>query len=158
MVAPLSRACFRHSSAESGLPALSSRPAVSKEVDVWKRYHVALAVPFAFAMYRNESCNYRLAENRRDVKLCMAGIREAFGVLRALDYPVEPSKLRYVFAFPDFLLVPLFQRVLKSKIADIGMARHLKNAREEMDQLTKEFMVLVEQAGIETSVLDELRG
>ncbi|SDZ15089.1 hypothetical protein SAMN05192546_11024 [Tindallia californiensis] len=56
------------------------------------------------------------------------------------------------------VLVPLLQRVLKIKIADIGMALHLKNAREEMDQLTKEFMVLVEQAGIETSVLDVLRG
>ena len=129
---------------------------ISKNVDAWKRYHVALAVPFAFAMYMNESCNYRLSENRKDVKLCMAGIREALKVLRTLGYPVEPSKLRFVFAFPDFLLVPLFQRVLKSQIADIGMARHLKNAREEMEQLSKEFLVLVEKAGIETPVLDEL--
>ena len=130
---------------------------ISKNVDAWKRYHVALAVPFAFAMYMNQSCNYRLSENRKDVKLCMVGIREAFNVLRTLGYPVEPPKLRYVFAIPDFLLVPLFQKVLKSKIADIGMARHLKNAREEMEQLTKEFMVLVEKSGVDTPVLDELQ-
>ena len=130
---------------------------ISKDVDAWKRYHVALAVPFAYTMYMNESCNYRLAENRKDVKLCMAGIREAFKVLRTLGYPVEPPKLRYVFAIPDFIVVPLFQVVLKSKVADIGLARHLRNAREEMDQLSKEFFVLVEKAGIETPVLNELR-
>ena len=38
------------------------------------------------------------------------------------------------------------------------MACPLKNAREEMDQLTKEFKVLVDKAGIETSVQDELLG
>lgn len=130
---------------------------ISKNVDAWKRYHVALAVPFAFAMYMNESCNYRLSENRKDVKLCMAGIQEGFKVLRTLGYPVEPPKLRYVFAIPDLLVVPLFQRILKSQIADIGLARHLRNAREEMEQLSKEFLVLVEKAGIETPVLDELQ-
>ena len=130
---------------------------ISKNVDAWKRYHVALAVPFAFAMYMNESCNYRLSENRKDVKLCMAGIQEAFKVLRTLGYPVEPPKLRYVFAIPDLLVVPLFQRILKSQIADIGLARHLRNAREEMEQLSKEFLVLAEKAGIETPVLDELQ-
>ena len=130
--------------------------AFSANIDSWKRYHVALAIPFGWAMYMNESCNIRLSENRADVIKCLQGIREAFAVLQKLGYPVEPPKLKWVFAMPDFILAPLFQRVLKTKIADIGMARHLRNARDEMEQLEKELLVLVEKSGLDTPVLDQL--
>ncbi len=130
--------------------------AFSANIDSWKRYHVALAIPFGCAMYMNEACNIRLSENREDVIKCLQGIREAFAVLRKLGYPVEPPKLRWVFALPDFILAPLFQRVLKTNIADIGLARHLRNAREEMEQLEEEFFLLVEKSGLDTPVLDEL--
>jgi len=130
--------------------------AFSANIDSWKRYHVALAMPFGCAMYMNESCNIELSKNRGDVVKCLQGIREAFAVLRELGYPVEPPKLRWVFALPDFILAPLFQQVLKTKIADIGMARHLRNAREEMDRLEKEFLMLVEKSGLATPVLDQL--
>ncbi len=131
--------------------------AFSADIDSWKRYHVALAIPFGCAMYMNEACNIRLSENRKDVVKCLDGIREAFAVLRKLGYPVEPPKLKWVFAMPNFILVPLFQQVLKTKIADIGLARHLRNAREEMEQLEEEFFLLVEKSGLDTPVLDELR-
>ena len=129
----------------------------SKNIDSWKRYHVALAVPFAFGMYATNTCNLQLAENRKITAMSLQGIREAFDVLKNLGYPVEPPKLRWVLAIPGFILTSLFQRVLKTKIADIGMARHLRNAREEMEQLTREFDLLIEKSGIETPVLNELR-
>ncbi len=37
------------------------------------------------------------------------------------------------------------------------MARHLRNAQEEMDQLEKEFHVLIKKSGVETPVIDEFR-
>ena len=125
-------------------------------MDAWKRYHVALAVPFAYAMYRNNSCNYSLAENREDVRLCLRGMKEAFRALQGLDFPMEPPRLRGIFAIPEFILVPLFQRLLKTNLADIGMARHLRNAKEEMDLLTEEFFVLVKKSKLETPVLEKL--
>ncbi len=36
------------------------------------------------------------------------------------------------------------------------MAHHLRNARDEMDQLEKEIFVLVEKSGLDTPVLDQL--
>lgn len=129
----------------------------SANIDSWKRYHVALAVPFGCAMYMNESCNIRLSQKREDIAACLQGIREAFAALRHLGYPVEPAKLRWVFALPNFILAPLFQLVLKSKIADIGMARHLRNAKDEMDQLEKELFTLVKKSGLDTPVLNQLQ-
>ncbi len=66
----------------------------SANIDSWKCYYVALAIPFGCAMYMNESCNIRLSKNREDVVKCLQGIREAFAVLRKLGYPVETPKLR----------------------------------------------------------------
>jgi len=129
----------------------------SNNIDSWKRYHVALAVPFAYGMYATNACNLQLAEDRKITAMTLQGIREAFNVLKKLGYPVEPPKLRWVFAIPGFILTTLFQRVLKTKIADIGMARHLRNAREEMEQLIREFDLLIDQAGVDTPVLNELR-
>ncbi len=123
----------------------------------WKLYHVALAVPFAYAMELHGACNIQLSHNRKDVGRCLDGIREGIAVLRALGYPVEPGKLRLAFAIPNFILVPLFQRVLRAKIADIGMARHLRNARDEMKKLSREFFVLVDKSGINTPVLNQLK-
>ncbi len=129
----------------------------SKNIDSWKRYHVALAVPFALAMYNNDSCNYKMAENREDCRRAWRGIKEAFRVLRDRGFPVEPPKFRLIFAMPEFLVLPLFQRVLKSKVADIGMARHLRNAGEEMGLLAEEFFAIVDRSGVSTPVLNDLR-
>ncbi len=131
--------------------------AYSRNIDAWKRYHVALAVPFADAMYKVGGCNYQLGKDRESTKKCIHGIREAFRVLKAHGFPVEPFKLGLILSIPDFIIVPLFQLLLRSKIADIGMARHLKNAREEMMQLRKEFQVLVESSGQKTPIMEELQ-
>ncbi|RQD75771.1 MAG: ketopantoate reductase family protein [Candidatus Syntrophonatronum acetioxidans] len=129
---------------------------LSRNIDSWKKYHLALAVPFSSAMYIKDSCNISLSHSRKDTRKCLQGIREGFAVLARLGYPVEPPKLKGVFAIPDFILTPLFQQVLRSKIADIGMARHLRNAQEEMDQLEQEFHALIKKSGLETPVINEL--
>ncbi len=128
-----------------------------RNIDSWKRYHVALAVPFAYAMYLTGSCNYRLSRNREAVRMCLQGMREAFEVLGSLGYPMEPPKLRSLFIIPEFILVRLFQRMLRSDVADIGMARHLRNASEEMEQLAAELFVLIRRSEMDTPVLRELR-
>lgn len=46
---------------------------------------------------------------------------------------------------------------LRSKIADTGMPRHLKNASEEMMELSKEFQVLVKSSGLKTPIIEELQ-
>ena len=87
---------------------------ISRNVDAWKRYHVALAVPFALAMYRNGSDRLQLARNRADLRLCLKGMRECFAALKALGHPMEPRRLRLVFLLPDVLLAWLFRLMLRS--------------------------------------------
>ena len=128
----------------------------NKNMDAWKRYHMALGCPMVNAMYMAGSCNYRLSRNREALRKFIRGMRESFQVLKAHGYPVEPKKMRQLAALPDFLLLPLFKFVFGMKIMDIGGARHARNAREEMVQLSEEFLALADSAGIEVPTLREL--
>jgi len=109
---------------------------ISKNIDAWKRCHVALVGPFANAVYMAGSCNYRLAQNKEAVKKTVHAIREGLNVIRANGFPIEPSVLKYAIALPDFIIVPMFQKKLGTKLMDIGGARHSVNAREEVIQLS----------------------
>lgn len=131
--------------------------AVSRRIDAWKRYHVALAVPFALAMARNHTDRLRLAGNRTDLRLCLQAMRECFAALQRLGFPLEPARLRLLFLLPDRLLAWLLFRLLHTRTADIGMQRHLRNARQEMDALAGEMQALIDRAGIAAPALDRLR-
>ena len=125
-------------------------------MDAWKRYHMAFGTPMVNAMYMAGSCNYRLARNREALRKMIRGMREGFAVLKARGYPIEPKGMRLLAALPDFLLVLLFRIVFRMRIMDIGGARHARNAREEMAQLSKQFLALANEVGMKTPTLREL--
>lgn len=125
-------------------------------MDAWKRYHMAFGTPMCNAMYMAGSCNYRLARNREALGKFVRGMREAFGVLQAHGFPVEPKGMRLLAAMPDFLLGLLFRIVFRMRIMDIGGARHANNAREEMAQLSEELLGLADAVDKEVPTLRAL--
>jgi len=129
---------------------------LSSNMDAWKRYHVALAIPICTAMYMAGGDNYRLAKSRKGIRMFVIAMREAIGALRAAGYPVQPSKLRLFGVLPSWILVPLCRRVMRMELMDIGGARHARNARGEMTVLAAELRKLIEASGVPTPTLDEL--
>ncbi len=128
----------------------------SRKMDAWLRYHVAIVAPLANAIFMAGSCNYKLARNPGIIKKWLQGVREAFSVLKAHGFPVEPAALKFIFGMPDFILLPFVKRLLNTELMDIAGARHARNAPEEMRQLSEELIILARDAGVETPVLDEL--
>ncbi len=128
----------------------------SRNVDAWLRYHVALVGPLANAMYMAGTCNYRLARHPQLIKKGLQGMREAMRVVRANGFPMDPPALKILLWIPDFILVLLFRRFLKTELLDIGGARHARNAREEMKKLNEELFAMAEKVGMETPVMKEL--
>ena len=126
------------------------------DMDAWKRYHMALGTPMTNAMYMAGSCNYRLARDREALGKFVRGMREAFAVLQAHGFAVEPKKMRQLAALPDFALLWLFRVVFRLKIMDIGGARHARNAREEMAQLSQQLLALADDAGVQVPTLQAL--
>ncbi len=129
---------------------------ISPDIDAWKRYHVALVGPLCNAMYMAGGDNYRLARDRLATRQAIDGTREACRVLRAHGFSVQPPALRFLLALPNFILVPLTQRLLDTKLMDIGGARHARAARDEMQQLNEELLTLADGVEVDTPVMQNL--
>jgi len=127
------------------------------DMDAWLKYHVALLFPsLAPAIYAAGVDNYRLARTRDLVVEAMRAMREGFGVLRSLGYPVTPSKLRVIEWLPEPILVPLAQRLLANPRMETALIKHAQAARSEVDHLIEEFMTLARTTSVPTPTIDHL--
>jgi 2-dehydropantoate 2-reductase len=130
---------------------------LSRDIDAWLKTHVALVSPMADAVYMAGGNIYALAHERHTLALMLRAIKEGFDVLRALDIPVTPFKLRLLGWLPVGLLVPWVARKFNTKSAETGIQRHANAARDEMKQLADEFKALAIEANIPTPAIDQLR-
>jgi 2-dehydropantoate 2-reductase len=130
--------------------------ALSRNMDAWLKTHVAVVSPAANALYLAGGDNYRLARTRDGLVLLVRAIREGFTVLRALNIPATPLKLRILPLIPEPFLVALLQRVLATEWATTLLAHHANSARDEMQQLADEFRTLARASGVPTPALDRL--
>jgi len=127
------------------------------DMDTWQKYHVALLMPsLAPALYAAGTDNVRLARTRDLVVLTVRAIREGFRVLRALGLPVTPSKYRLVEWVPEPVLVLMLQRLLVHEMMEVAMVKHANAARDEVQHLADEFLVLARATPVPTPAIDHL--
>lgn len=136
---------------DGGLPA-----AICGNMDAWLKTHVALVSPMANAIYLAGGSNYRLARTRDGVVLMVRAVKEGLRVLRALNIPLTPGWYRVLEWLPEPLLVAVLQKRLGSTQVELAMAGHANAARDEMNELAKEFRALVHASGVRTPALDTL--
>jgi 2-dehydropantoate 2-reductase len=129
---------------------------ISPNMDAWLKSHVAKVIPVAMALYMTDGDNYRLARNREALVLTVRTMRECFRVLKALDIPIEPSKLKIVEWIPERLVVFLMRLMINTKRAEIVMAGHANAAKDEMTQLAGEFRKLAQKTSVPTPAMDRL--
>ena len=67
-----------------------------------------------------------------------------------------PLWVRLQARLPEAVLVPLWQKTLRTKMARISLAEHANAAREEMSRVAEDFRTLVAKTGIATPALDGL--
>lgn len=125
----------------AGFPA-----AFCNNMDAWQKTHVALISPIANAIYKNGRSHKQLAASKQDVTTLVLAIREGFGVIEKLGYPVTPSLLSLLFQLPLSVLVASWRFLLKSKFAEIAIAPHANNAEIELKRLADEFQALAVQS------------
>jgi ketopantoate reductase len=140
---------------------LESAPGFGAEIrtdmDAWLKYHVALLFPsLAPALYAAGVDNYRLARTRDLVLLAIRAVREGFRVLRSLGLPVTPSKFKVIEWLPEPILIPLVQRLLANPLMETALVRHAEAARDEVQHLIGEFMVLARTTSVPTPTIDRL--
>lgn len=128
----------------------------TNDIDAWQKTHVAIVTSIANALYIHESNNYELSKSAENLHLMVNGIKEGFRVIEALGYKVTPQKLWY-FNLPTRVLGIVFKLIMNTKMAEVAMAKHTIVAKNEMQELQKEFDTLIEKANMATPAIDRLR-
>ena len=132
---------------------------VSGDMDSWLKYHAALVLPIAFALYKHNCDNYALARNRKSIRQFILACREGGDVLRKLGFRKRhPFKYNLFYWLPEFITAGIFKEVFGSKFAEIGFALHARDGIDEMMELTREFRMLISEADMKTPVFDGLSG
>jgi len=99
-----------------------------------------------------------LARSSDDLELFIDGKHEAHQVLGALGRKVIPWSEAAIGVMPVFLQVAGFRILLNSKLGEVGLAWHVSQAPDEMQQLAMELQALVDRAGLPVPAIRKVLG
>jgi len=129
---------------------------VVDDIDGWLKYHVGYINPLAGALLKCGD-NYKLADDKNTIRTYLRAVKEAGRVLNALGYKKQyPIKIKMFYWNPEWVTVNILKQVFKSKFAEVAMMMHVNAAKDEMNELGKEFKTLTNQTSVKTPNLDEL--
>jgi 2-dehydropantoate 2-reductase len=104
-------------------------------------------------------CDLRaLASAKEDLKLLVEARREAHQVLRKLGHKIVPPSEDSIMFTPVFLQIAGMRWLLNSKLGEVGLAYHVSQAPDEMQQLASELRALVHQAGLPVPAISKILG
>jgi ketopantoate reductase len=99
-----------------------------------------------------------LARSKKDLKLFVDARSEAHQVLRAKGHKIVPASEGAIRIIPSFLQVAAIRMLLKSRLGEVGLAYHVSQAPDEVQQLADELNNLVDQAGIPAPAIKQILG
>jgi 2-dehydropantoate 2-reductase len=126
------------------------------DIDGWLKYHAAYVVPLAGALLKCGD-NYQLAKDKNTIRTYIRAVKEAGSVLKALEYKKQfPLKINTFYWNPEWLTFNILKQVFRSKFAEVAIMMHVNAAKDEMNELGKEFKTLMDQTSVKTPHLNEL--
>ncbi|MEN8193653.1 MAG: 2-dehydropantoate 2-reductase N-terminal domain-containing protein [Bacteroidota bacterium] len=129
---------------------------IVKNIDGWLKYHAAYVVPLAGALLKSGD-NYKLANDKNTIRTYIRAVKEVVKILSEFGYKNQlPTKIKSFNWNPEWLTSKILQLVFKSKFAEIAMMLHVNAAKDEMEELGRELMVLKNQTSVKTPNLEEL--
>jgi 2-dehydropantoate 2-reductase len=113
--------------------------AISKNMYLWQKSHLALVTALANGIYFDGGNNYTTAENKEALTMISNLLKNNFGKLKAAGIKIEPFKLNIIRLCPVSIMNFVISRIFKTKFAEVCIASHAKNAKEEMKLLDRDF-------------------
>ena len=115
------------------------------DMDAWYKCHLALVLPIAYVCYAN-GCDLKKS-TRLQRKQAKAAIREGYGLLSALGYPILPQGTeQYYERGPKGVFLSALLCVLaKTAVGKLAASDHCRAALAEMQALNKAFRELRER-------------
>ena len=101
---------------------------------------------------------HALAKSTEELKLFVDARREAHRVLHALGHKIIPWSEDGIQFIPGFLQIAGMRALLNSKLGEVGLAYHVSQAPDEVQQLANELSTLVDQAGLPAPAIKRILG
>jgi 2-dehydropantoate 2-reductase len=131
---------------------------LTPDIDGWLKYHVALVSPLVGALYKHGCDNYKAAKDKETLRALVRAAKEGGRVLRALGFRKrQPFEFNLFYWLPEFMNMMAVKGLLESKFAEVAFAMHAKAARDEMEDLAREFQELTARTSVDTPNIDTLR-
>lgn len=128
------------------------------DIDGWLKYHIALVIPLAGALYKHNCDNYQAAKDKETLRASVRAAKEGGRVLRALGFRKRQSiEFNLLYWLPEFMSMMAVKGLLESKFAEVAFAMHAEAARDEMEDLAREFQELTAKTSVDTPNIDTLR-
>ena len=131
---------------------------LTNDIDGWLKYHVALVSPLTGALYKHDCDNYQAAKDKETLRALVRAAKEGGCVLRTLGFRKrQPFEFNLFYWLPEFMSRMAVKELLESKFAEVAFAMHAKAARDEMEDLAREFQTLTAKTSVDTPNIDTLR-
>jgi 2-dehydropantoate 2-reductase len=130
--------------------------AMSKNMDVWQKSHVAMVCPIAYGLYFDGGNNYTFAKNKEAVNQMIRAIKEAYNFLKHSGLGILPPKMNMFRLLPSPILRITLPLLFNTKWAETVISNHALSARAELEMLTGDFIALAESKGYDLMELKKL--
>ena len=130
---------------------------ISKKIDSWQKSHVAMVCPLAYGIYFDGGNNYTFAKNKMAIIQMNKALKENFGFLKKSGIGVEPTKLNLFRFVPLRILNFFIPFVFNTKWAETVISNHALAARDEMEMLFNDFILLAKDRGYNFNELKRLQ-
>ena len=128
------------------------------DIDRWLKYHAALVLPLASALYKHGCETHALSQDKDIIRMTIRAAKEGGRVLKALGYTKRyPFRFNLFYWLPEIVNVKAVQSLLKSRFAEVAFALHARAARDEVRELAEDFESLIRKTSTETPNLNKLR-
>lgn len=130
---------------------------ISHNIDAWLKAHAFFFTSVSGAIYLAGGDCKRLSEDKPTLALMTRGVRQGFAAVRALGLPVTSFPLKVLFTWlPPSFGIYYWRKFFASRIADYVFGRHARSASQEMGEVSKDCMRLLEKTGVEAPALQQL--
>ena len=129
---------------------------ISKKMDSWQKSHIAMVCPLAYGIYFDRGNNYTFSKNKIAIIQTNKALKETFSFLKHSGIGIEPPKLNTFRLLPLPILNWLVPLIFNTKWAETFISNHALAARDEMEMLFNDFILLAENKGYNLNELKKL--
>ena len=131
--------------------------ALNSDMQAWLKTHAIMVSCIVAAVVMTKGTSAQLGQRRQYVAMMVQAIQEGLLVLQAQDIPITPFSMKVLFFWmPRWFAVILWQYILRTPIAALGIDPHLNTALGEMHQVARDIMAQLQKSPLSTPTLSHL--